>query len=197
MSRVLVVAEHDGTRLDAATAKCVRCALDLTPDAVVVAVLADGGAEIAAQAARLQGVTEVVLVDAAHNAEPVAAIFAPQLKALASGFTHLLGPSSTFGKDLLPRGESEHLFFVGMFSLLDQLLGIPLDKVVSQLLLPETVVQALLTREGVYGPFLKLVEACEHRDGRVPELADALFVTSTRVNQAHFAALAWAHTVSI
>jgi electron transfer flavoprotein alpha subunit len=103
MSRVLVVAEHDGTRLDAATSKCVRCALDLTPDAVVVAVLADGGAEIAAQAARLQGVTEVVLVDAAHNAEPVAAILAPQLKALASGFTHLLGPSSTFGKDLLPR----------------------------------------------------------------------------------------------
>jgi c-di-GMP-related signal transduction protein len=101
------------------------------------------------------------------------------------------------GKDLLPRGESEHLFFVGMFSLLDQLLGIPLDKVVSQLLLPETVVQALLTREGVYGPFLKLVEACEHRDGRVAELADALFVTATRVNQAHFAALAWAHTVSI
>jgi len=103
MSRVLVVAEHDGARLDAATAKCVRCALDLKPDALVVAVLADGGAEVAAQAARLKGVTEVVLVDAPHNAPPLAAILAPQLKALASDFTHLLGPSSTFGKDLLPR----------------------------------------------------------------------------------------------
>ena len=101
------------------------------------------------------------------------------------------------GKDLLPRGDAEHLFFVGMFSLLDQLLGIPLDKVVSQILLPEPVVQALLGREGVYGPFLSLVEACEQRDGRVPALADALFVTSTRVNQAHLAALAWAHTVTI
>ncbi|SDO24064.1 EAL and HDOD domain-containing protein [Polaromonas sp. JS666] len=101
------------------------------------------------------------------------------------------------GKDLLPRGEAEHLFFVGMFSLLDQLLGIPLEKVVSQILLPEPVVQALLGREGVYGPFLSLVEACEQRDGRVPALADALFVTSTRVNQAHLAALAWAHTVTI
>jgi len=101
------------------------------------------------------------------------------------------------GKDLLPRSEAEHLFFVGMFSLLDQLLGIPLQKVVGQILLPEAVVQALLSREGVYGPFLSLVEACEQPDGKVAELAEALFMTSTRVNQAHVAALAWAHTVSI
>ena len=103
MSRVLVVAEHDGARLDPATAKCVRCALDLKPDALVVAVLADGGADVAAQAARLEGVTAVVLVDAPHNAAPLAAVLAPQLASLAEGFTHLLGPSSTFGKDLLPR----------------------------------------------------------------------------------------------
>lgn len=101
------------------------------------------------------------------------------------------------GKDLLPRAEAEHLFFVGMFSLLDQLLGIPLQTVVSQILLPDAVVQALLHREGVYGPFLALVEACEQPDGRVAERAEALFMTSTRVNQAHLAALAWAHTVSI
>ena len=103
MSRVLIIAEHDGTRLDAATAKCVRCARELKPEALVVAVLAKDGAEIAAQAARLKGVTQVVLVDAPHNAEPLASILAPQLKSLAEGFTHLLGPSSTFGKDLLPR----------------------------------------------------------------------------------------------
>ncbi|HEX7235967.1 MAG TPA: FAD-binding protein [Gammaproteobacteria bacterium] len=103
MSRVLVVAEHDGARLDPATAKCVRCALDLKPEALVVAVLADGGADVAAQAARLEGVTAVVLVDAPHNAAQLAAVLAPQLVSLAEGFTHVLGPSSTFGKDLLPR----------------------------------------------------------------------------------------------
>jgi electron transfer flavoprotein alpha subunit len=103
VTRALVVAEHDGARLDAATAKCVRCALDLKPDALVVAVLADGGADVAAQASRLEGVTQVVLVDAPHNAAPLAAVLAPQLHGLAAGFTHVLGPSSTFGKDLLPR----------------------------------------------------------------------------------------------
>jgi len=103
VTRVLVVAEHDGARLAPATAKCVRCALDLQPEALVVAVLAHGGADVAAQAARLAGVTGVMLVDAEHNAVPLAATLAPQLASLAAGFTHVLGPSSTFGKDLLPR----------------------------------------------------------------------------------------------
>jgi electron transfer flavoprotein alpha subunit len=103
MSRVLVVAEHDGAKLDVATAKCVRCALELQPSTLAVAVLASGGAAVAAEAARLAGVTEVMLVDAPHNAVPLAAIFAPQIAELAGGYTHLLGPSSTFGKDLMPR----------------------------------------------------------------------------------------------
>jgi len=103
VTRVLVVAEHDGRRLDPATAKCVRCALDLTPEALAVAVLAHGGDEIAAQAAALAGVTEVLLVDAAHNAAPLAAVLAPQLASLAASFTHVLAPSSTFGKDVAPR----------------------------------------------------------------------------------------------
>jgi electron transfer flavoprotein alpha subunit len=114
VSRVLVVAEHDGARLDTATAKCVRCALDLKPEALVVAVLAHSGDEIAAQAAQLSGVTQVLLVDAPHNAAPLAAILAPQLESLARSFTHLLGPSSTFGKDLLPRTAA--LLGVGQIS---------------------------------------------------------------------------------
>jgi len=101
--RVLVVAEHDGRRLSAATAKCVRCAVDLKPDSLVVAVFADGGSTVAEQAAQLAGVGEVVLVDAPHNAAPLAAVLAPQVVELANGCTHVLGPSSTFGKDLLPR----------------------------------------------------------------------------------------------
>jgi electron transfer flavoprotein alpha subunit len=103
MTRALVVAEHDGRRLDPAIAKCVRCALDLAPEALTVAVLAQGGDAIAAQAAALAGVTEVLLVDAAHNAAPLAAVLAPQLAGLAAGFTHVLAPSSTFGKDVAPR----------------------------------------------------------------------------------------------
>jgi electron transfer flavoprotein alpha subunit len=103
VTRVLVVAEHDGQRLSAGTAKCIRCALDLAPGSLVVAVFAHGGDGVAEQAACLAGVGEVVLVDAPHNAVPLAAVLAPQVADLANGCTHVLGPSSTFGKDLLPR----------------------------------------------------------------------------------------------
>ena len=101
------------------------------------------------------------------------------------------------GQGLLSRSEAENLFVVGMFSLLDQLLGISIGEVLSQILLPEAVAQALLSREGVYGPFLALAEACEQEDGCASDFAEALFMTATRVNQAHLSALAWAQSLKL
>jgi electron transfer flavoprotein alpha subunit len=45
----------------------------------------------------------VIRVDSESNAHPLAAILAPQVVAMADGYTHILGPSTTFGKDLMPR----------------------------------------------------------------------------------------------
>jgi electron transfer flavoprotein alpha subunit len=42
-------------------------------------------------------------VDRAENAHPLAAVFAPQVAALAADFSHVFGPSTSFGKDLMPR----------------------------------------------------------------------------------------------
>ncbi len=103
MARVLIVAEHDGSVLKAATARCVTCARALAPESIAVAVLAAGGAAAADQAARLAGVTNVLLCDDRRNAAPVAAVLAPQIAALAADYTHVLAPATTFGKDLLPR----------------------------------------------------------------------------------------------
>lgn len=95
------------------------------------------------------------------------------------------------GQGLLPQREAENLFVTGMFSLLDGLLGVPITEVLDKIQLPEAVVQALLTREGLYGPFLRLVEACESVDGGGAVLAEAAFLTSAQTNSAHVAALAW------
>ena len=103
MSQVLIVAEHSGGQLSPATPKCVTCARGI-PDAVItVAVLSDSGAGVAAQAAKLDGVSKVLLVDNPANAQPLAAVLAPQVAALAKDSSHVLGPSTTFGKDLMPR----------------------------------------------------------------------------------------------
>jgi electron transfer flavoprotein alpha subunit len=103
MARVLIVAEHDGATLNQSTAKCVSCAQQLQPESIAVAVLAADGGAVADQAADLNGVTQVLHVKHPANEFPLAATLAPQVAALAKDFSHVLGPSTTFGKDLLPR----------------------------------------------------------------------------------------------
>ena len=103
MSKILVVAEHDGAKLNASAAKCVTCATKVPGASVDVVVLAADGSAVAKQAAALAGVGTVLVAENAANKEPLAAIQAPQIAKLASGYTHVFGPSTTFGKDLLPR----------------------------------------------------------------------------------------------
>jgi len=104
MSKILIVAEHLNGQLNASTARCVSCAREIKPDAIDVLVLADAPDTVAAQAAKLDGVSKVVTVARAENAQPLAAVLAPQIAAAAkSGYTHLLFPSTTFGKDVAPR----------------------------------------------------------------------------------------------
>jgi electron transfer flavoprotein alpha subunit len=102
-SRVLIIAEHDGTRLNASTAKCVTCARGIAGAEITVAVCAVDAAAVAAQAAQLSGVARVLCVENPANAHALAAVWAPQVLALAAPFTHILGPSTTFGKDLMAR----------------------------------------------------------------------------------------------
>ena len=103
MARVLIVAEHDGQALNASTAKCVACAASFEPSAIDIAVLARDGGAVAAQAAALEGVTGVIRVDHPANEFAMAAVAAPQIAELAADYTHVFGPSTTFGKDLMPR----------------------------------------------------------------------------------------------
>ena len=102
MARILVIAEHDGTLLSHATARAVRCAQDIGGE-IHVAVAGAEVAAIAAAAAQLSGVTRVITLQDPANAHPLAAVLAPQFTQLAQGFSHVLAPSTTFGKDLLPR----------------------------------------------------------------------------------------------
>ncbi len=103
MSRILVIAEHDGKVLNPSTAKTVSCAAAFESEAIDIAVLGDDGAAICQQAASLEGASKVLQVDNPANKALLAAVMAPQIAALAEGYTHILGPSTTFGKDLMPR----------------------------------------------------------------------------------------------
>jgi electron transfer flavoprotein alpha subunit len=103
MSKVLIVGEHAQGKLNVATAKCVSCAKAIPDAQIDVLLLGADLSAVATQAAALEGVSKVLTVQRAENAEPLAAIFAPQVAALAKGYTHVFGPSTTYGKDLMPR----------------------------------------------------------------------------------------------
>lgn len=124
--------------------------------------------------------------------------------ASASGYSPVLMETAVvrarlcelLGQTGLPRSEGEHLFVAGMFSLLDRLLGLSMKEVLDTIQLPEQVVQALLAREGAYGPYLALAEACELDSDLVASLAASLGISPHDVNKAHLSALAWAQNVA-
>lgn len=103
MTRVLIIAEHANGTLNPATAKCVACAQEIEGATIDVAVLAASPEDVAAAAAALDGVARVITVSNPANEQPLAAVLAPQAAALAADFDYVFGPSTTFGKDLMPR----------------------------------------------------------------------------------------------
>lgn len=103
MAKILIVAEHDGSKLNPSTAKCVACASEVDGAEIDVVILASDAAAVASQAARYQGVDKVLTVERPENEHPLATVLAPQVAALAAEYSYVLGPSTTFGKDLIPR----------------------------------------------------------------------------------------------
>jgi electron transfer flavoprotein alpha subunit len=103
MSKILIIAEHLGGQLNPATARAVSAAAAVKPEAIDVLVLADNADAIAAEAAKIEGVSRVLTATRAENAHALAAVLAPQVAKAAAGYSHVFAPSTTFGKDLGPR----------------------------------------------------------------------------------------------
>ena len=103
MSKILVIAEHLDGKLNGATARAVSAAVAVKPESIDVIVLSDAPDAVAAEAAKIDGVSKVLTVARAENAHALAAILAPQIAKAAAGYSHVFAPSTTFGKDLAPR----------------------------------------------------------------------------------------------
>ena len=98
--------------------------------------------------------------------------------------------------ELMPPEECDNAFVVGVFSLLDTMLGLPMDKALESLALPQPVVDALLHNTGPFAPFLALTKACESGDEEAfARNADELHLSNRQVNWAHLQALTWAENL--
>ena len=104
----LVVAEHDNRALKPATLNAVAAAQEIAAKETAgadVDILVAGldCRAVAEAAAQLPGVKRVRLADDAAYEHGLAENLAPLLVALAPGYTHLLAPTTTAGKNLMPR----------------------------------------------------------------------------------------------
>jgi electron transfer flavoprotein alpha subunit len=98
----LVIAEHDNATLKGVTLNTVTAAAQCGGD-VHVLVAGSGCGAVAEQAAKIAGVSKVLVADAPHFADGLAENVAEQILAAAGNYSHILAPASAFGKNILPR----------------------------------------------------------------------------------------------
>jgi EAL and modified HD-GYP domain-containing signal transduction protein len=100
--------------------------------------------------------------------------------------------------EVLSPEDCDNAFVVGVFSLLDAMLGMSMEVALASVSLPANVTDALLHRTGPLAPFLELTEACETGDDAAfARAATTLGLGSAQINWAHLQALAWAETLSV
>ena len=99
---ILVIAEHDNAVLAAATLNTVAAAQAIGGE-IHVLVAGSGCTAVAESVAKIAGVAKVLVADDAAHAHLLAENVAPLIAGLAKGYSHVLAPASTNGKNYLPR----------------------------------------------------------------------------------------------
>ncbi|WP_180169999.1 FAD-binding protein [Acinetobacter sp. YH12027] len=102
---ILVIAEHDNKALNGATLNVVAAAQKIGGD-ITVLVAGSGAQAVADQAAKVAGVSKVLLADDAAYANQLAENVAKLVSSIGAGYTHILAASTTTGKNVLPRAAA-------------------------------------------------------------------------------------------
>ena len=99
---ILVLCDHDGATFGAATLNAIAAAAQIGGD-VDVLVAGQNVGDIAAEAAKADGVSRVLAADSAELANGLAENVAPVILRIADNYSHILAPATTYGKNIMPR----------------------------------------------------------------------------------------------
>ena len=102
---VLVVAEHDNKSIRKSTLNAVAAAQKIGGELHVL-VAGHQAADAAKAAAQIPGVAKVLHADAPHLADFLAENVAALVVALAKGYSHILAPATSNGKNVMPRAAA-------------------------------------------------------------------------------------------
>ncbi len=102
---ILVIAEHDNAELKPSTLHTVTAAGELGGE-IHVLVAGKGCTGVAEAAAKVAGIAKVLHAEAEAYEHQLAENLAPLIVKLAGGYSHVLAPATTFGKNVMPRAAA-------------------------------------------------------------------------------------------
>ena len=111
-----------------------------------------------------------------------------RLALVRAKFCELLGEASPY------RGRADELFIMGLFSLLDTMLGSPMERIMDRLPIGRTVKDALTRKAGVMAMFLQVAEAFErNQHKRIVSLLRELKVNTKNITDSYIRAVRYAN----
>jgi len=111
-----------------------------------------------------------------------------RLALVRAKFCELLAESSPY------RARADELFIMGLFSLLDAMLGSPMERILDRLPIGQTVKEALGQKSGVMGMFLRVAVAFErNQQKKIVSLLRELKVNTKNIGKAYMTAVRYAN----
>ncbi len=101
----LVIAEHDNTELKPSTLNTVSAAASLDGP-IHILVAGENCGSVTETAAKISGVEAIIHADGSEYKHQLAENMAPIIVELAESYSHILAPSTTFGKNIIPRAAA-------------------------------------------------------------------------------------------
>jgi electron transfer flavoprotein alpha subunit len=98
----LVIAEHDNASIKAVTLNTIAAAQKIGGD-IHVLIAGHNAQAVADAAAKIEGVSKVLLADAAQLAEGLVENVEATVLNIAKNYTHILAPATAYGKNVAPR----------------------------------------------------------------------------------------------
>ena len=102
MSKILILAQHDGNAINQGTSKAVTAAQQIDGASIDLIIFADDVGSIATEASKLAGVNAIHAITTSNENWRLAQGIAPKIAELAADYSHIFGPSTTCGKDVMP-----------------------------------------------------------------------------------------------
>ena len=99
---LLIVAEHDNSSLSSASLHTVTAGKEIGSDIDILVVGSDCG-KVANEASRIPGIKNILLADSKEYKDFIAENISNLIMSIANNYTHIIAPSSTTGKNIMPR----------------------------------------------------------------------------------------------